>query len=1092
VVYHREFTLSPPHAILNTTSDPGSFADASAFHARFNRTDWSATPLGRPATWPAALRANVGMMLDARVAMGMVWGPQRCLIYNEGYTALLGEKHPWAQGRPIAEVWAEIWPHIEPLVEGAYAGGTPEVHDVPLAIRRNGALEPGWFTIFCSPLRDDAGRVGGMSSTVIETTARMRAEIEVRDLNRTLDRRVIERTAELERSQAHLQSLIRQTAAGIVEADLDLHILSANDTFCRLLGRAREDVIGQRVDLLTHPDDRAANREALAVLRRDGQPYEIENRLLRPDGTPVWVSKIVSPIVEAGRSTPSSVLAVVVDVSARRAAEARSRDNAERLQLAAEAADLGIWSWDARLDQPTWENERMFDIMGVERGAEPLNNDRFLGEVAHPDDVAPYLQAVDAAVAGDRPFHFECRFRHRPSGEWRWVELTGRMHRDAAGEPHRMIGAAADVTTRKRLIDQLRDAQARLQATLSAGEIGTWMFELQAYKLYADPNMARLHGLSEADAAGASPHAYLATIHPDDLPAIRASLARARATGELYDCIYRVRGADGGERVVHARGKVEFENGVPARLPGVVIDVTRQRAMEAQLREREQRYRTLISSIDEGFCLVELIYDETGRAVDHRMLEVNTAFERHTGVRDPIGKTASEVVPGNPQYWNDLYAGVAQSGEPVRTVQYNDAVRRWYDVFVAKADGPAENQVAIVFRDISAQKQAEEALLRLAEDLARANRRQNEFLATLAHELRNPLAPIRTGLDLMRLNPGNAASVAKVRAMMERQVNHLIHLVNDLLDLARIQSGKIELKRERVVLQDVAAHAVEAAMPLVQARHHTLTVDAPPQPLALDADPNRLVQVIANLLTNAAKYTPEGGRITLALRVESHDALVEVSDNGIGIPAEALPTLFEMFSQSRHGSSYAQGGLGIGLSLVKSLAEQHGGNVAASSAGPGQGSRFTLRLPLAPDAPAPGGHPARQTPPAVAAHAHLRILIADDNRDAAELLAQSLQLDGHTVDIVHDGRAALAAVRASEPDLALLDIGMPGMNGYELAEAIRREPVLDGVVLAAVTGWGAEEDLERSRRAGFDRHLTKPVDLASIAALAGAIAAGKA
>ncbi|WP_051971407.1 PAS domain S-box protein [Massilia sp. 9096] len=1085
---------------MNTNPAPRPFAEASAFHAEFNRTDWGATPLGPPAAWPAALRANVGMMLDARVAMGMVWGPQRCLIYNAGYTALLGEKDPWAQGRPIAEVWAEIWPQIEPLVEGAYAGGSPEVHDVPLNIRRNGVLEQGWFTIFCSPLRDDAGQVRGMTSTVIESTARMRAEIEVHELNRTLDQRVIARTAELERSQAHLQSLIRQTAAGFVEADLELRILSANDTFCRIVGRAREDVIGQRVDLLTHPDDRAANRVALGGLRRSGQPFEIENRLLRPDGAAVWVNKIVSPIFEAGQQELSSVIAVVVDVSARREAEARSRDNAERLQLAAEAANLGIWSWDAQRDRAAWENERMFDIMGVARGEEPLSSERFMAELAHPDDVEPYRRALTAAIDDDRAFHFEGRYRHRASGEWRWLEFTGRLHRTPDGRPHRVIGTAADISARKRLIDQLRDAQARLEATLSAGEIGTWMFDLARYKLHADANMAHLHGLSAAEVADASPLAYLARIHTDDLPAIKAGMARARASRELYDCIYRVRGMDGCERVVHARGKVEFEDGQPVRLPGVVIDITRQRAMEAQLREREQRYRTLISSIDEGFCVIELIYDAQGNPVDHRFLETNQAYSRHTGLPDVVGKTARQVAPDIEHTWHKQYAQVAASGEPMRIVQYAEPLGRWFDVFIARAEPESTDKVAIIFRDITAQKQADEALRRLADDLARANRRQNEFLATLAHELRNPLAPIRTGLDLMRLNPGNAASLAKVRGMMERQVNHLIHLVNDLLDLARIQSGKIELKREHVVLQEVAANAVEAALPQVQARTHTLTVDAPPQPMVLDADPNRLVQVIANLLTNAAKYTPEGGNIALALRVERQDALIDVSDNGIGIPADALPTLFEMFSQSRHGRSYAQGGLGIGLSLVKSLAEQHGGSVAAASAGPGQGSRFTLRLPLAPDAPssAQAGHPepgtAVQAAPGVPPHARarLRILIADDNRDAAELLAQSLQLEGHTVDIVHDGRAALAAMRESKPDLALLDIGMPGMNGYELAEAIRREPAFDGVMLAAVTGWGAEEDRERSRRAGFDRHLTKPVDLASIAALAGAIAAGKA
>jgi PAS domain S-box-containing protein len=418
---------------LNQLSRPGFFAEASDFHVLFNRADWTASPLGVPAGWPAALRANVGMMLDARVPMGMVWGPQRCLIYNEGYTALLGEKHPWALGRPVAQVWAEIWPQIEPLVESACAGQSPDVHDVPFDIRRNGALERGWFTIFCSPLRDDAGAVGGMSSTVIETTSRMRAEIEVRELNRTLDQRVLDRTFELERSKAHLLSLVRQTAAGVVEVGLDLRFIDANDKYCQIVGRPREDLLGMDLSSLVHPDDRAANRALLHEQVRKNQPFEVENRYLRPDGSSVWVTKMVSPIVEHDESRPTSIMAVVVDVTARREAEARWRESAERLQLAAEAANLGIWSWDAVRDEAIWENDRMFEIMGVARGEEPLDAGRFLAELAHPDDVEPYRRVMAAAIDADRAFQFEGRYRHRASGEWRWIEFTGRLHRDAGG-----------------------------------------------------------------------------------------------------------------------------------------------------------------------------------------------------------------------------------------------------------------------------------------------------------------------------------------------------------------------------------------------------------------------------------------------------------------------------------------------------------------------------------------------------------------------------------------------------------------------------------------------------------------------------------
>ena len=948
---------------MSEHSSPGLLHPTSPFHALFERVDWCCTALGERLSWPLSLRANVNLMLDTGVAMAIAWGPQRVLLYNAAYAEFLGDRHPWALGQPLQQVWPEVWPDLGPLVERAYAGEALRVDDLALDIRRNGRLERTWFTFHYSPLRDDGGAIGGMCGTMVETTSRVLAEHELRELNRTLEQRVAERTAELERSKAHLLSMFRQTAAGIAETDLSMRIVRANDKYCEIAGRPLDEVLGIRPRDLVHPDDLEANLAALQEMLRTGQPVEIENRYLRADGRWVWVAKMVAPIFEPGAESPSSILAVVVDITQRKEAEAQSQASAERLQLATDAARLGIWTWDAGADKVIWENERIYDIFGIAPGSEPVNVARYIAEFAHPDDVEPYRRAIARSLESGQNYHYEGRFRRASDGALRWLEMTGHLDFDAEGRPRRMLGTAADITERKAVVEQLLT--------------------------------------------------------------------------------------------------------------------------------REQRYRTLLSSIDEGFCLVEVIEDADSRAVDHRVLETNPAFERHTGQADAVGKTGSQLAPGVEQHWHELYAKVARSGVPVRAVQHNAALGRWFDVFVAKAEGASDKQVAIVFRDVTAQKRAEDELRQLAADLSQANRRQNEFLATLAHELRNPLAPIRTGLDLMRLNPADAAAVAKVRDMMERQVNHLIHLVNDLLDLARIQSGKVELKRARVLLQDIAADAVEASMPLVRSRRHALAVDAPEAPMWVDADPIRLVQVLANLLTNAAKYTPEGGRIGLALRRDGADAVAEVSDNGIGIPAEAIGGLFEMFSQGRHGSSYAQGGLGIGLCLVKRLAEQHGGTVAASSPGPGLGSRFTLRLPLAPDAQARAqALPAADQPAAgapAARPAPLRILIADDNQDAADLLAQSLQLEGHAVTTVHDGRAALDAIAAGRPNLALLDIGMPGMDGYQLAEAIRRDPGLRRTVLAALTGWGASEDRARSRRAGFDHHLTKPVDLDSILAIAAAI-----
>ncbi len=366
---------------------------------------------------------------------------------------------------------------------------------------------------------------------------------------------------------------------------------------------------------------------------------------------------------------------------------------------------------------------------------------------------------------------------------------------------------------------------------------------------------------------------------------------------------------------------------------------------------------------------------------------------------------------------------------------------------------------------------------RLYQALREADRRKDEFLATLAHELRNPLAPIRNSLQILKMPRLDAATVERSRDMMERQVHQLVRLVDDLLDVSRVMRGKIELRKERVELSTVVARAVETVQPLIEAQGHDLTVQLPSESLALDADPVRLAQVVANLLTNAAKYTEANGGIRLTAQREGGEVVLCVRDTGIGIAPDMLPHIFELFVQADHSSTKAQGGLGIGLTLVKNLVEMHHGTVEANSAGLGRGSEFVIRLPLMPQQERQRNEEDNgEAPHEPARSSGHRLLVVDDNRDAADSLAMLLRLQGHEVRVAHDGLAALELAKGYRPEMVFLDIGMPGMDGYEVARRLRRQPGLENVRLAALTGWGQAEDRRRTAEAGFDHHLVKPAE----------------
>jgi signal transduction histidine kinase len=394
-----------------------------------------------------------------------------------------------------------------------------------------------------------------------------------------------------------------------------------------------------------------------------------------------------------------------------------------------------------------------------------------------------------------------------------------------------------------------------------------------------------------------------------------------------------------------------------------------------------------------------------------------------------------------------------------------------------QANRDLERTNIILQSEVGVRSRAEQAL-------KEADRHKDEFLAMLAHELRNPLAPIRNAVHLMKMKPLQDPQLVLSRDIIDRQLNQLSRLVDDLLDVSRITRGKINLARQRVELHELVERAVETITPAIQARGHTLEVEVPERPLAIYGDPMRLTQALGNVLGNAAKYTDAGGRITVRARRRRRDVEISVRDTGIGIVPEVLPCIFDLFTQVDQPNGRPQGGLGIGLALVRQLVEMHGGTVTASSEGPGQGSEFLIRLPLSveradeeidSDGQANGAAQSASSA-APRAKARHRILVADDNPDARESLATLLSMSGHEVFRAQDGSEALLEAERCRPNVALLDIGMPHANGYEVARRIRGEPWGRDMVLVALTGWGQESDRRRSHEAGFNSHLTKPVD----------------
>ena len=498
-------------------------------------------------------------------------------------------------------------------------------------------------------------------------------------------------------------------------------------------------------------------------------------------------------------------------------------------------------------------------------------------------------------------------------------------------------------------------------------------------------------------------------------------------------------------------------------------------------------------SIDQRALLAAIVDSSddaiVSKTLEGRILSWNRGATRIFGYEpgEVIGKPITIIIPP------ELHAEEQQILDKLRRgerIEHFDTVRVAKDGRriaisltvspVRAADGTviAASKVA---RDVSERKLAEQRLQQSEEALRLADRRKDEFLALLAHELRNPLAPIRYALAANRKAGRTPEQLRQAEEIIERQVTHMSRLLDDLLDISRITRGTLELKKTRTELTSVIGAAIETARPMLEAKHHNLVLDLPTQPVQLEADVVRLAQVFSNLLINAAKYTDPGGQIQLRAHQEPGTVLVSVIDNGIGISAELLPRVFTMFFQSHEALGRAEGGLGVGLSLVRGLIMLHGGSVQARSEGIGRGSEFTVRLPTG--APLPNSLDVELDAESLAADVGLKILVVDDNRDAADTCAILLEASGHHVQTAYTGRQALELARTFRPHALLLDIGLPDIDGYKLAEQVRATPWGRSAILVAVTGWGQEQDRLRAVAAGFDQHLVKPISAETLESL---------
>jgi PAS domain S-box-containing protein len=745
---------------------------------------------------------------------------------------------------------------------------------------------------------------------------------------------------------------------------------------------------------------------------------------------------------------------------------AQVQEREERLRLALDAAKLG--TWDHRPDT----GEVVRDEHGYRQFGLDVTTTDYAAVIAriHPEDRDAVNKSVEQALAGEGGDAHQIQFRVVwPDGSVHWLASHGRVYFSEPGNKRRavrFIGVNMDITEQKRVEAALDAGRRELQLIIDAvpalitliDSRFCYVLNNRAYEDWFQKPLHKITGRHLAEVLGAAV-----------FERIRPRLERA-LLGEVvaYDDFLRFE--SGQTRWIHA-------NYIPTRniagtVDGVVAlvnDISERKRTEDVLRENEERLRLALKAANAGVWELDLATNRIFWSDDFFMYGYDEStpwtYETwtasvHPDDRDRIEADLRQRLSSDQSEFQHEFRIIHPQGG-VRWIIGLGRIHRDSSGRALRASG--------INIDITDRKHAEEAL-------KEADRRKDEFLATLAHELRNPLAPIRNALQILRLKVPPTSELEWAQNIIDQQIQQMIRLIDDLLDVSRITRDKLDLRKETVELAKVVESAIETSRPLIEQNRHQLTVSLPSEPVCVEADEIRLAQVFSNLLNNAAKYTDQGGRIWLDARQQGNEVFVSVRDTGIGIPADKLTHVFEMFAQIDRSLEQTRGGLGIGLTLVRRLVDLHGGSIEAKSEGAGQGSEFIVRLPIVAEDQTPEALPSPGNGQRALPTSSLRILVVDDNRSTASSLEVVLRTMGNDIRIAHDGEAALAAAEHFKPNVALLDIGLPKLNGYEVCRRIRREPWGRAMVLIALTGWGREEDRRTAEQAGFDYHMVKPVD----------------
>jgi PAS domain S-box-containing protein len=1014
----------------------------------------------------------------------------RVMLLNSVAQAVTGWTPEEATGAPLSNVFRILNERTRRPVENPALRAIKEGVVVGLAnhtvlISKDGTERP--IDDSAAPIRDENGAVLGAVLVFRDVTQRRRAE------------------DQLSRSEQRFARFMQHLPGLAWIKDVQGRYAYANDAAEKAFRTRRADLYGKTDGEVFAPETAArfSQNDRQAASSESG--IQVVETLEHEDGTAH--SSLVSkfPILGPGGDV-ELIGGMAVDITEQRRAEEVLRESEGRLRLLADT--IPQLAWTARPDGHIfWYNRRWYEYTG--KTPEELEGWGWQS-VHDPARLPDVLERWRASILTGEPFEMVFPLK---GADARFRSFLTRVNplRGGDGRILYWFGTNTDIEDQKRAQEALAESERRFHQLADAMPQIVWTARPDGNIDYLNRQWTKFTGLPET----VGNEGWGSFLHPDEARAAGERWAAAVRSGAPFEMELRLLDRAKQSYRWHLIRTVAAhdDQGQVVRWFGTATDIHEQKRAEESSRYLAEASATLAGVVDYESTLQKVATLAVPYFADWSAVDVaagDGTLRRLAVAHQDAGKIAlvhrlMQEYPPNPESPTGAFA-VLRTGQPQLIGDIPDdmlaraakddrhltlirslGLKSYICVPLVASGNPLG---VLTFATAESGRTYTEADLTLAMDLARragvavenarlyqalreADRRKDEFLATLAHELRNPLAPIRNSLQILKMPRVDAAAAERSREMMERQVHHLVRLVDDLLDVSRVMRGKIELRRERVELAAVVARAVETVQPLVDAQGHQLSVCLPSESLAIDVDPVRLAQVVGNLLTNSAKYTEANGHIRLTAEREGGVAVLRVRDNGIGIAKDMLPRIFELFVQVDHASTKAQGGLGIGLTLVKNLVEMHNGTVEVRSEGLGKGSEFAVRLPIPPPTSpqANSSEPGEAAPAATSGH---RLLVVDDNRDAADSLATLLRLQGHEVRVAYSGMGALELTRTYTPDAAFMDIGMPGMDGYEVARRLRQQPGLERLILAALTGWGQKEDRRRTAEAGFDHHLVKP------------------